>query len=412
MVCGPSIPNFGYDIIREEVPLESSYDESEGRAWADIHKISPRAILEANFDRATFDQSSAIVIPDTDLADAGQAEANNLWDATTGIAATYKDTPVKETQLIKFAETVEDDKESRKVDFSREPAFPVNDEDRIFWRKLYKHRPPQYLQKTTGHLFDQAPVWAVVKKLPTVQSTKAEKERAAAREKSQKEERERTDALLLGAGLSQDDEMLGMGDLPRAVSDGGYKHHSSHNSQNIASPSKWLSPNLRVPFDGLITAVPRSARGCAQKTSSLACPASPNLQHGHIHNGMMPGQGHEGIWHPQQMQPSNLGNGYSNSWATTQRLNGQQQTFGQQHMHMGPYGTSIYGSSAAGYGNGTWQQGSFHTAYSGPGYAGSNRGRPPYSPGTRACGVGPHYGGFGPGNDRRHSTYNGPRGPS
>lgn len=408
MVRGPPIPNFGYNIIREDVPPESNYDENKARAWADIPKISPRAILEANFDRATFDRSSGLVTPDAEPADASQAEANNLWDATTDIAATYKDTPVKETQLVKFAETVEDDKQFPEVSFSREPALPVTDEDRIFWRKLYKHRPPQYLQKTTGHLFDQAPVWAVVKKLPTVQSTKAEKERAAAREKAEKEEQERTDALLLGAGLNQDDEMFGMGGLPRAVSDGGYKHHSSHNPQNIASPSKWLSPNLRVPFDGLITGVPESVRGPAQGTNGLDWPVSPNFQHGHNHNGMMPGHGHGhgGIWHPEHMQPSNLGNGYSNSWATTEKFNGQQQTFGQQKMHMGPYGTSGYGSTTAGYGNGTWQQGNFQTAYAGPGYAGSNGQRS----GTRACGVGPHYGGFGSGNVHHHNPYKGPRG--
>lgn len=423
MVRGPPIPNFGYDIIRDEVPAESSYDENEARVWADIPKISPRAILEANFDRATFDKSSALVTPDADSADASQVEANNLWDATTDIAATYKDTPVKETHLVKFAETVE---ECPEVNFLREPALPATYEDRIFWRKIYKHRPPQYLQKTTGHLFDQAPQWAVVKKLPTVQSTKAEKERvaackkaekeeqerAAAREKAEKEEQERTAALLLGAGLNQDEDMFGMGGLPRAVSDGGYKHHSSHNPQNIASPSKWLSPNLRLPFDGLITAVPGNARGPAQGTSGLAWPVSPNFQHGHNHNGMMPAHGHGGIWHPQQMQPQTIGNGYSNSWATTQRFNNQQQTFGQQHMHMGPYGTSGYGSTTTGYGNGTWQQGSYTTTgYGGPGYAGSNGQPSPHSPGTRACGVGPHYGGFGSGNSHHHNTYKGPRGP-
>ena len=408
MVRGPSIPNFGYDIIREEVPAASSYDENEARAWADIQKISPRAILEANFDRATFERSYALVTPDADPADASQAEANNLWDTATDIAATYKDTPVKETQLVKFAETVE---ESPEVSFSREPAFPATHEDRIFWRKIYKHRPPQYLQKTTGHLFDQAPQWAIVKKLPTVQSTKAEKERAAARGKAEKEEQERTEALLLGAGLNEDDKMFGMGGMPRAVSDGGYKHHSSHNPQNIASPSKWLSPNLR--FDGLITAVPRSVRGPAQGTSGLAWPVSQNFQqHGHNHTGMMPGLDHGGIWHPQPMQPQNFGNGYSNSWATTRRLNGQQQTFGQQHVHMGPHGSSGYGATTTGYGNGTWQQESYQTmGYAGPGYPGSNGQHSPYSPGTRACGVGPNYAGFGPGNGHHHNTYNGPRGP-
>lgn len=410
MVCGPSIPNFGYDIIREEVPPQTNYDENEARAWADIPKISPRTILEANFDRANFDRSSALVTPDAKPADASQAEANNLWDTTTDIAATYKDTPVKGTQLVKFAETVE---ESPEVSFSREPAFPATYEDRIFWRKIYKHRPPQYLQKTTGHLFDQAPTWAVVKKLPTVQSTKAEKERAAAREKAEKEERERTDALLLGAGLNEDNEMFGMGGMPRAVSDSGYKHHSSQtpqNPQNIATPSKWLSPNLR--FDGLITTVPGSGRGPAQGTSGLAWPVSPNFQqHGHNHTGMIPDHGHGGVWHPQQMPPQNLGNGYSNSWATTQRFNGQQQAIGQQHVHMGPYGTSGYGGTTTGYGNGTPQQGSYQTmGYAGPAYPGSSQ-HSPYSPGTRACGVGPKYGGFGPGNGHHHNTYNGPRGP-
>lgn len=423
MVRGPYIPNFGYDIIREEVPAASSYDKTGARAWADIPKISPRVILEANFDRATFDRSSALVTSDADPADESQAKANNLWDTTTDIAATYKDTPMKETQLVKFAETV---KESPEVSFSREPGFPATYEDRIFWRKIYKHRPPQYLQKTTGHLFDQAPQWAVVKKLPTVQSTKAEKERVAAREKAEKEEQERaaarekldkeeqnrTDALYLGAGLSQDDEMFGMGGLPKAVSDGGYKHHSSHNSQNIASPSKWLSPNLRIPFDGPITAVPKSVRGPAQGTSGLAWPVSPNFQHGHNHNGMTPGHGHGGIWHPQQMQPPNLGNGYNSSWAPTQRFNGQQQTFGQQHVHVGPYGTRGTGATTTGYGNGTWQQGSYQTmGHAGPGYPGSNGQHSPCSPGTRACGVGPNYGGFGPGNGHHHNIYIGPTGP-
>lgn len=413
MVCGPSIPNFGYDIIREEVPAASSYDENEARAWANIPKISPRAILEANFDRATFDRSSALVTPYADPADACQAEANNLWHTTADIAATYKDTPVKETQLVKLAGTVKESPDVKfpTVSFSREPAFPATYEDRIFWRKVYKHRPPQYLQKTTGHLFDQAPQWAIVKKLPTVQSTKAEKKRAAAHEKAEKEEQERTNALLLGAGLNEDDEMFGMGGMPKAVSDGGYKHHSSHNPQNIASPSKWLSPYLR--FDGLITAAPESVRGPAQGPSGLAWPVSQNFQqHGHNHAGLMPGHGHRGMWHPHQMPPQKLGNGYSNSWATIQRFDGQQQMFGQQHVHMRPHGTSGYGATTTGYGNGTWQQESYQAmGYAGPGHPGSNGQHSPYSPGTRACGVAPNYGGFGPGNGHHHNTSDGPCGP-